>query len=58
MSDRLKKVGMFSTDSNFCFSTWVREVVQRSVQHSYNIVVDEDGSTANFMALASKEKII
>jgi hypothetical protein len=32
MSDRLKKVGMFSTDSNFCFSTWVREVVQRSVE--------------------------
>ena len=35
MSDRLKKVGMFSTDSNFCFSTWVREVVQRSVFRYY-----------------------
>ena len=31
MSDRLKKAGMFSTDSNFCFSTRVREVVKQSV---------------------------
>jgi hypothetical protein len=31
MSDRLKKAGMFSTDSNFCFSTQVQEVVKRSV---------------------------
>jgi hypothetical protein len=31
MSDRLKKAGMFSTDSNFCFSTRVREVAKQSV---------------------------
>jgi len=30
-----KKAGMFSTDSNFCFSTWVWEVVEQSVSQTY-----------------------
>ena len=35
MSDRLKKAGMFSTDSNFCVSAWVQEVVKQSVPVKY-----------------------